>query len=160
MTAQISVTKPLNGALQDPIVKMLLEHSNLTKIQFESLLISLLGEELAGKRLSGEEKAKLRQGRSNITRGAFNRTVAQARENVVASIYTILLLGYVGVFDTPELSGFLEVAGRLRTYMDQRRLSSQPEAGEELRITRLIAEELERGIADLVRGAWRRDSPP
>jgi len=156
ITSQLSVTGPLNVTFQDPILKILLEHSNLTKTQFESLLISLLGEELAGRRLSGQEKAKLRHERPNLTRGSFERTVTQARKNVVASIYTILLLGYVGVFDTPELTSFLEIASRVRTYMDQRRISPQMATEEELRVTKLIAQELERGIADLVRGAWRR----
>jgi len=147
--------QPLKGTFQDQIVKILLEHSNLTKTQFESLLISLLGEELAGRHLSGQEKAKLRHGRPNLTRGAFNRTVTQARGNVVASIYTILLLGYVGLFDTPELTSFLEIASRVRTYMDQRRISSQRTTEEELRVMKLIAEELEKGIKSLVQEAWR-----
>ena len=156
MTSQVTVMQPLNGTFRDPIVRILLEHSHLTKTQFESLLISLLGEELAGRCLSGQEKAKLRHGRPNLTRGAFNRTVTQARGNIVASIYTILLLGYVGLFDTPELTSFLEIAGRVRTYMDQRRISSQTMTEEELRVMKLIAEELEKGIKGLVQGAWRK----
>ncbi len=154
---QMNFTRPLNGTFQDPIVQTLLKNSNLTTIQFESLLISLLGEELAGKRLSGLEKTRLRREKVNLTRGSFNRTVAQARSNVVASVYTILLLGYVGLFDTPELIPFLEIASRIKTYVEQRRTPPQAVTEEELRVTRIIAEELQRGIAELVRGTGRRD---
>lgn len=153
---QPNTTRPLDEVFQDPIVQVLLQHSNLTGIQFESLLISLLGEELAGKRLSGQERAKLRRERADLTRGSFNRTVGQARNNVVASIYTILLLGYVGLFDTPELEPFLEIASRVKAYAEQRKASPEAVTEEELRVTRLIAEELEKGIADLVRGVRRR----
>ncbi len=153
---QPNTTRPLGGVFQDPIVQVLLQHSSLTEIQFESLLISLLGEELVGKRLSGEERAKLRRERDNLTRGSFNRTVVQARNNVVSSIYTILLLGYVGLFDTPELEPFLEIASRVKAYVEQRKASPETITEEELRVTRLISEELQKGIADLVQGTRRR----
>jgi len=154
---QTDATRALSATFQDPIVQILLEHSNLTKIQFESLLISSLGEELAGKRLSGQEKVKLRLERANLTRGSFNRTVGQARDNVVASIYTILLLGYVGLFDSPELGPFLEIASRIKAYVEQQRASAEMTTEEQLRVTKLIGEELQRGIMELARGAWRKD---
>jgi len=154
---QPNATRPLDELFQDPIVKILLQHSNLTEIQFESLLISLLGEELVGKRLSGQERTKLRRERINLTRGSFNRTLHQARDNVVASIYTILLLGYAGLFDSPELEPFLEIASRVKAYVEQRRASPEAITEEELRVTRLIAEELQKGIAGLVQGARRRE---
>lgn len=151
-----NIMRTYDGFFKDPIVQVLLQNSNLTEIQFESLLISLLGEELVGKRLSGQERVKLRRERADLTRGSFNRTVGQARSNVVASIYTILLLGYVGVFESPELEPFLEIASRVKAHLEQRKAPSEAITEEELRVTRIIAEELQKGIADLVRGGRRR----
>lgn len=153
---QAHTTQVLTTTLQDPIVQTLLKYSNLTKIQFESLLISLFGEESLGRRLSGQERARLRLEKANITRGSFNRTVAQARQNVAASIYTILLLGYVGLFDTPQLEPFLEIADRIKRYAEEQSSVDQEIRGEGLRATRLIGEELQQRIVELVRGPRRR----
>lgn len=149
---QPNATGPLDEVFQDPVVKVLLQHSNLTEIQFESLLISLLGEELAGKRLSGQERAKLRRGRAGLTRGSFNRTVTQARNNVVASIYTTILLGYVGLFDNPELEPFLEIASRIKTYVEDQVPAQGAVTEERLKAVKVIGEDLQRAIKDLARG--------
>lgn len=156
MESQPDATQTLNATLQDPIAQILLEHSSLTRIQFKSLLISLLGEELTGRRLSGQERANLRSERINLSRGSFNRTVAQARDNVVESVYTILLLGYVGLFDTPELGPFLEIASRIKAHMEEQKASGTGTTKEQMRVADLIREELERGLMDLVRGTGRK----
>ena len=98
----------LSATLHDPIAQTLLIHSNLTRVQLETVLISMLGEELSGRPLHSHEKVVLRPMKPKLTRGSFNRTLSQGRKNVVRSIYTILLLGYVGLFDSPELQPFLE----------------------------------------------------
>ncbi|MEM1767694.1 MAG: hypothetical protein QXD86_07120, partial [Candidatus Bathyarchaeia archaeon] len=46
--------------MEDPIVKILAKNSHLTKIQLETLLINILAENISGKPLKYEEKAKLR----------------------------------------------------------------------------------------------------
>jgi hypothetical protein len=147
----------LKGTFYDPIVQTLLKYSNLTQIQFESLLISALGEDATGKPLIGREKVRLRLSRTNLTRGSFNRTVAQARKNVVASIYTILLLGYTGLFDQPELEPFLEVSSRIKSYVDQRKASREMAAEEQTRVMRLIGDELRRTVEDLAHGVRRQE---
>ena len=86
-----SVQVWLNGALSDPIVKILAKNSQLTKTQLETLLIDVLAENLAGKQLKYDEKANLRLTKAKISRGAFNRTLKQSKENVIKSIYTVLL---------------------------------------------------------------------
>ena len=108
----------LNGALNDPIVKILSKNSQLTKTQLETLLIDLLAENIAGKQLKYDEKARFRLTKSKISRGSFNRTLKQSKENVIKSIYTVLLLGYLGVFESTTLDPYLEIANKLREYVD------------------------------------------
>ena len=57
---------------------------------------------------------ELRQKREGISRGAFNRTLRQARENVVEAIHTILLLGYSGLTESPSIAPFLEASERFK----------------------------------------------
>jgi len=154
------VSETLDGAKQiltatfrDPITQTLLIHSSLTRTQFETVLISMLGQELSGRALLSHERLVLRLTKPKLTRGSFNRTLSQARRNIVGSIYTILLLGYVGLFDSPELAPFLELASRMKAYIDQREASetmTQEERGE---VMKIIGDELEEAINTLVRGA-------
>jgi len=72
-------------SLNDPIVKILTKNSRLTKTQLETFLIDALAENLAEKSLRYEEKAKLRLLRTGVSRGAFNRTLKQARRNIIQS---------------------------------------------------------------------------
>ena len=88
----------LNGALADPIVEILAKNSQLTKTQLETFLIDVLAENMSDKQLKYDEKANLRLTKAKISRGSFNRTLKQSKENVIKSIYTVLLLGYLGVF--------------------------------------------------------------
>jgi len=96
----------LTRSLNDPIAKILAKNSHLTKIQLETLLIDILSENIAGKQLKYDEKARLRLTKAKISRGAFNRTLKQAKENVAKSIYTVLLLGYLGIFESTTLDPY------------------------------------------------------
>lgn len=146
-----NVQKWLERSINDPIIKILSKSSNLTKIQFETLLIDFLAPNLAGKSLKNEEKAVLRLSKAGISRGAFNRTLRQARKNVIQSVYTILLLGYLGVFDDTRLDPYIEVGGKLREYVDayQNVLSNGSLASEHLRIINMLREELEASVEKL-----------
>ena len=53
-----------------------------------------------------------------ITRGSFNRTLQQARYNMVKSVLTVLLLGYIGLLETPALSPFIEASNKLKEYIN------------------------------------------
>jgi hypothetical protein len=108
----------LNGALNDPIVKILSKNSQLTKTQLETLLIDVLAENMADKPLKYDEKASFRLTKAKLSRGAFNRTLKQSKENVIKSVYTVLLLGYLGVFETTTLDPYLEIANKLKEYME------------------------------------------
>lgn len=98
--------------MSDPVVKILLENSCLTEAQLETLLIDLYQRENRDE-ISQEMKLTLR--RRRVSRGAFNRTKRQAMRNVVKSIYTMLLLGYLGLLETSPLEPFLEISDKLKT---------------------------------------------
>ena len=141
----------LNGALSDPIVKILTKNSHLTKTQLETLLIDVLAENMAGKQLKYDEKARLRLTKAKISRGSFNRTLRQAKDNVVKSIYTVLLLGYLGVFESTTLDPYLEIANKLHEYIEAHK--DMPQRDEELKdhikIIEIIREELETSLKRL-----------
>ncbi len=107
----------LRSALEDPIVKAMMRRCFLTRPQLETLLIDLFADELVGRRLRAEEKTSLRLGKK-VSRGSFNRTLRQARLNVIKAIYTVLLLGYLGVLTSPELEPYIELASLLKRLSD------------------------------------------
>jgi len=146
-----SVQKWLMRSINDPIVKILAKSSNLTKIQLETLLIDFLSVNIAGKTLRNEDKAQLRLSKAEISRGAFNRTLKQARKNVIQSMYTVILLGYLGMFSSTRLDPYLEAASRLQHYVSAYRniLSNDNLAEEQLRIVNILREELESSLERL-----------
>jgi len=141
----------LNGALNDPIVKILAKNSQLTKTQLETLLIDILAENIAGKQLKYDEKADLRLTKAKISRGSFNRTLKQSKENVIKSIYTVLLLGYLGVFDSTTLDPYLEIANKLHEYVNAHQTTpdEKEELKDHLKVIEIIREELETSLKRL-----------
>ena len=139
-----SVQAYLIGALNDPIVKILYKNSQLTKTQLETLLIDVLAENISGKQLNYDEKARLRLTKAKLSRGSFNRTLKQAKENTTKSIYTILLLGYLGIFESTTLDPYLEIANKLHDYIEACKDSPQEkELEERLKVIKIIRKELE-----------------
>ena len=113
----IKTQSRIKRLLDDPITKILLNNSLLSIIQLETLLIDLLSEDITGYSLKYEDKAKLRLNDKGISRGSFNRTLKQANTNINKSINTIFLLGYLGIFKTPQLQPFIEVSNNLNRYI-------------------------------------------
>ena len=147
----------LNGALNDPIVKVLAKNSQLTKTQLETLLIDILAENISGKSLKYDEKASLRLTKAKLSRGAFNRTLKQSKENVIKSIYTVLLLGYLGVFESTTLDPYLEIANKLKEYVEAHE-EAPGELGElqnHLKVMEIIREELETSLKQLANPSER-----
>lgn len=108
----------IRNLTRDPVVKLLMANSQVTQPQLESLLAYSLSSE-------GDERKTRRHlyrpsGR-NISRGAFNRTLIQAQNNVIRSIYTVLLLGYVGLFDSTALQPFMELSDTIKSYSEETR---------------------------------------
>jgi hypothetical protein len=146
-----SVQAWLTGALNDPVVKVLSKNSQLTRTQLETLLIDILAENISGKQLKYDEKARLRLTKAKISRGSFNRTLKQSKENVIKSIYTVLLLGYLGVFESTTLDPYLEIANKLKEYVEAHK--DIPDKGKELKdhlkVIEIVREELETSLKRL-----------
>jgi len=141
----------LMSSLDDPIVKILARNSHLTKIQLETLLIDVLSDNIAGKTLKYDEKARLRLIKAKISRGAFNRTLRQAKENVVKAIYTVLLLGYLGIFESTTLDSYIEIANKLQEYIEAyKKIPNKSEGlNEHLKVIEIIRDELETSLKQL-----------
>ena len=151
MKLKESVQLWLNGALNDPVVKILSKNSQLTKTQLETLLIDILAENISVKQLKYDEKARLRLTKAKLSRGSFNRTLKQAKENVIKSIYTVLLLGYLGVFESTTLDPYLEIANKLNEYVEAHKgiLDKGKEVEDHLKVIEIIREELETSLKRL-----------
>lgn len=100
----------ISGLRRDPVFRLLSGNSSLAEAQLESLLIDALvvGEAL---NLTSDQKASLR--RRKVSKGAFNRSLMQAYKNVRESLFTTLLMGYLGLLESPRLASFLELGERL-----------------------------------------------
>ncbi|UCH31449.1 MAG: hypothetical protein JSV05_08125 [Candidatus Bathyarchaeota archaeon] len=145
MSLKKNVQNWIKRSLEDPMAKILSKNSNLTSIQLETLLIDVLAENLASKQLKYQEKAILRQTKGRISRGSFNRTLRQAKRNVIQSIYTLLLLGYFGILEDVSLMPYLELANKLKTYTQAYRdlLGNQEGAKEQMQVIKMLRSELE-----------------
>jgi len=116
------VRESIRDILRDPVTKLLLEHSQLTLGQLETLLADTVSIENA---VAKGLRRLFRPSKGRISRGAFNRTLLQAQKNVIRSIYTLLLLGYVGMFDSVALQPFIELADAVQSYVQEARQASQ-----------------------------------
>ncbi len=135
--------------LHDQITVRLRQRSNLTEAQFETILVDQLGNEMANKRLTREEMVRLRQTRTKISRGAFNRTLKQSKTNVSEAVHTILLLGYNGLLESPSLAPFLEASERLRTQTVELKRLSGHNSSEYSRLVTQLLDDLERAFEAL-----------
>ncbi|MHA2057170.1 MAG: hypothetical protein ACW979_06070 [Candidatus Thorarchaeota archaeon] len=114
------LTSGARQVLKEPILKKLQEGSVLSEAQMETLLIDLVVEDSYGAHITYEDKATHRSKRGTrsrgVSRGAFNRTLKQARRNLSRCLYTMLLLAYLGLFELTIFRPFEEVAARIGDY--------------------------------------------
>ena len=114
------LTSGARQVLKEPILKILQEGSVLSEAQIETLLIDLIVEDSYGAHITYEDKAayKSKHGTRSrgVSRGAFNRTLRQARRNISRCLYTMLLLAYLGLFELTIFRPFEEVAARIGDY--------------------------------------------
>lgn len=131
----------LNSVLDDQMVKILLSESSLTRRQFEGLLIDILSEEIAQKRIIYTEKAKILP--KSVTRGAYNRILTQARRNVVKAFFTLYLLGYLGLLDLTQLNDYIHFGNEIKDYIDAYK-KNERKGGEEIneKVLKAIHKEL------------------
>jgi len=113
-------TSGARQVLQEPILKILQQGSVLSQTQLETLLIDLVIEDSYEAHITYEDKASIRSRAGTkakgVSRGAFNRTLKQARRNVTRCFYTMLLLTYLGLFELTIFRPFEEVAARIGDY--------------------------------------------
>jgi len=114
--------RSIRNMVDDPVTKLLVSSSHLTIPQLETLLANSISYE---KTVKKEYRRLFRPSKSQISRGSYNRTLIQAQNNVIHAIYTILLLGYVGLFDDASLQPFLELSDNLQSYITERKDASQ-----------------------------------
>lgn len=144
MSMKEELEKIMDRSFRDPVAALLLKNSNITTVQYESLVIDYVSEYIADKELTYNNKALLRS--KKVSRGSFSRTLAQARKNIISSIYTILLLFYIGVFETPPFEEYKNMAEKLSEYLALIRMTEEPQAKQ---LLRRLEEELMRGIQSL-----------
>ena len=125
---------------------MLLANSQLTITQLETLLTDCLTSSVPVKK---SQKRMFRPSRTRISRGAYNRTLIQAQNNVIRSIFTILLLGYLELFDNASLQPFLELSDTVNTYVREARSSGKE---------RSVAEQLKPRLFEFASALARRES--
>jgi len=106
----------IRGTISDPITNLLLGSSHLTLPQLETLLADSISNE---RTIRKDQRRLFRPSEKRISRGSYNRSLIQAQNNVIRSIYTILLLGYVGLFDTSALQPFIELSDTLQGYLQE-----------------------------------------
>ena len=144
MEGNESIQKMVQKAFQDPITELLLKKSNLTNAQFETLMIDLLIDNISDEKISFKDKAYFRE--RKVSRGSFSRTLSQGRARVISSVFTILLLSYVGVLEGRPFEEYPILAEKLREYLSAVE-SSTP--GQSKAMLRRIEEDLASGIASL-----------
>ena len=134
----------IQKAFQDPITDLLLKNSNLTRIQFETLIIDLLIDVMSDEKVPFKNKTLFRT--RKVTRGSFSRTLGQARHRVISSIFTIILLSYVGVYDAKPFEEYQNLSEKLREYLIEIEKSGAKHSSS---LLRHIEEELTEGIESL-----------
>jgi len=140
------------GTLEEPFVKTMLEKSCLTKSQLETLLIDFLSENFQEKKITGLEKSRLRLKKTGVSRGAYIRTLKQAKKNVLKTLSTILLLGYLGILQEQSLSTYIEVSSKVERLLEEYKKAWEENQDDETLAKKMtfIRKELENCFNDLV----------
>lgn len=141
---EVNYQNIINKAYRDPITALLLKNSNLSGTQFETFIIDMLIDIMSEKKVPFDEKILFR--RNKVSRGSFSRSLAQARGNVISSIFTIVLLSYVGVFNARVFDEYQFLAEKLQEYIS---LIENNESGYSKEVMKSIEEELIEGIKEL-----------
>lgn len=131
-------------SFKDPVAALLLKYSDLTTAQYECLVIDYLVENMTDSMLTYDDKTLFRS--KKVSRGSFSRTLSQARSNIISSIYTILLLAYIGIFDTSPFDEYRNLAEKLSEYLS---IIENLEPVQSRKFLRRIEVELREGIRAL-----------
>ena len=153
--AQSPIEWSLSRLRDDQLARTLLQNSHLTQVQFVTFLTDVLWP--ASQTLGDSERSRRRSGGRNVSKGAFNRSLAQARRNVIKSVYTLFLLAYFGLFDSPKLEPFLRLGDEMKTLLDARDQTPDKDAPEGYNSMRILEDALQEAVGDLARmGSFKR----
>jgi len=105
----------IEGLLEDnSLLQSIFEESNLTKTQLDSLLLAFQYK-IEGYSL--DEIVKMRDS-GPVSKGSYLRTLGQAQSNFRSSLYTLLLVVYLGILDTSTIADFMALSDRLSSLKD------------------------------------------
>ena len=105
----------IEGLLEDDnLLQSIFEESNLTKTQLDSLLLAFQYK-IEGYSL--DEVVKMRDS-GPVSKGSYLRTLGQAQSNFRSSLYTLLLVVYLGILDTSTIADFMALSDRLSSLKD------------------------------------------
>jgi len=137
----------IRSIISDPVTRLLLGSSQLTVAQLETLLADSLSSERDARK---GHRRLFRPSGTRISRGAYNRSLIQAQNNVIRSIYTVLLLGYVRLFDTAALQPFVDLSDTIQAYVQEARQVAHDDRG--------VIDELNRRLLESVSALAKRQS--
>jgi len=144
LTEENELQKMFNHSFNDPVANILLKYSSLTPIQYETLIIDYITEYMTDNEFTIQNKTLYRS--KIVSRGSFSRTLSQGRGKIISSLYTILLLSYIGIFDTTPFDEFKNLSEKLSEYRNLVEISDYTES-EQLLLR--IEKELLEGIRKL-----------
>jgi hypothetical protein len=149
--------KGIKSFLQEPLCEILLKKSFFTEIQLETLLIDHMIGESVDQRVTQEKKAKARRVSKGRSRGAYNRVLQQSRKKLEKTLYSILLMGYLGILADVRISTLSEASEKLQDYINSvrsRQTSPRPSSkgGERVENEAIIEKILRRELYDLLVG--------
>ena len=100
----------------DPLIAQLVNNSSLTEKQLATYLSYQSGQ------YKGERSGTYSRLGQPVAKGAFHRTLQQARNNVRRSIITLILLGYLDITNTSDITyditELFELGRKLRELKD------------------------------------------
>ena len=144
---QSPIDLSINRLRHDPLARILLENSHLSRIQFDTFLIDVLW--LGSEDSSSDSGFRGKPQRRRVSKGSFNRSLRQARRNVVKSVYTIFLLSYFGLFDSPKLEPFIRLGNEMQTFLDSKLETSETPDLEVQVATRALRDALQAAVGEL-----------
>lgn len=109
-------------------------------------MIDLLIDVMSEEKIPFKQKTLFRN--KKVSRGSFSRTLGQGRRRVISSIFTIVLLSYVGVFDSKPFEEYQNLVEKLREYLTA---VEKSDANVSRAMLRRIEEELAEGIESMAR---------
>ncbi len=94
----------------DLILRYLLERSSFTQAQLDTYLIDRI---TVNEKVNLKNKTAMRD-RKNVSKGAFIRTLRQARVNLKRAIYTLILSEYLGLLEDKSIDRLLQISNLLK----------------------------------------------